>query len=191
MKKFIVKKSRSWVLAPIGLHIARFYMLVDLGTQPPNRWVEKSRQRFLGYFELAPRAIFDPANGEQPYIVYAEYTRSLAPQANLRKLVEALNGRSLRGSESVDYDVAGDLGKTLMLNVTHEPTESGGERDKIASHNPVPRGTAVPPQYNPTVFYSIEDGENDVFDALPNWVKDKIRACEEWRGAPYSSVWVL
>jgi hypothetical protein len=188
MAEFIIEKSRNWVLAPIGLHVARFYKLIDLGTQPPNKWVDKSRSRFLCYFELAAKAVFDPSKGEQPYIVKAEYTRSLDRRANASKLIAALNGRSLRGSEAGSYNLADDLGKALLLNIVHEfGQESGVEYDVIVSYSPVSPGTVVPPQYNPTVLYSVTDGENEVFSALPDWVKNKIRNCEEWRGTPYSS----
>jgi hypothetical protein len=42
----------------------------------------------------------------------------------------------------------------------------------------------VPEQINKSVYYEIEQGRNDVFKSFPDWMKETIEKCNEWKSDP-------
>ena len=38
----------------------------------------------------------------------------------------------------------------------------------------------IPAQFHKAVRYEIEDGKNETFNALPQWLQKKIGLCLEW-----------
>jgi hypothetical protein len=173
MKKrsFIITK-RNFVLPPIGLHLALFIRLIDLGTQYIfDEWI----LRILCYWELCLGKMDDG----QPFIVSQEYTNTLGRGAKLKEHLEGWHGKL--GNEA-EIDLGSYLGEAAMINVTHRTSSAGNERSEIIAICPVPRGTVIPPQVNPSVLYSITDGENDTFKDLSSYLQEKIRGSAEFSG---------
>ena len=94
-------------------------------------------------------------------------------------------GRDFTEDELAGFDLTTILDKPCMLSVIHKTKASGGQYAKVDSVMKVAKGIQVPPKaISPLVSYSIEDGDNDVFKAFPEWIQNIIIACEEWQSKP-------
>lgn len=184
------KGGSSRPLTPAGTHIARCIQIIDLGTQDDT---------YLGKPKIIPKvriswelptelAVFSEEQGEQPFMISKEYTANLGEKANLRHDLEGWRGRPFTAEELKGFDLKAVLGHACMITVMHQLARDGKKTyDKVASVTALPKDPATkkkmlaPPQINPSVVYDIADGENDVFDSLPDWIKDKIKASREFR----------
>lgn len=177
-------------LTPAGTHIARCIQIIDLGTQDDT---------YMGKPKIVPKVriswelpnelfVFREEAGEQPFMISNEYTANLGEKATLRHHLESWRGRPFTAEELKGFDLKSILGKACMLTVIHKAKLNGtGLYDKVAGVTAMPKDAATkkamlaPAQINPSVVYDIGDGENDVFDKLPDWIKDKIRASREFK----------
>jgi hypothetical protein len=110
------------------------------------------------------------------------YNQSLGKGASLVRDLTPWIGSGFTKSASLDLGSL-LLGKACYANVIHETNENGETYAKIISVAPVPKRTAVPAQILPSLEYSVEDGFNDVFEQLPAWMKERIKASDEIAGA--------
>jgi hypothetical protein len=70
-----------------------------------------------------------------------------------------------------------------MLSIVHEPskTDPTRVRDKISGISTVMKGVTMPPQVNPSFIFELDNFDQAKFDALPDWLKDKVRQSQEYR----------
>jgi hypothetical protein len=173
-KPFIITKRHNFVLAPIGLHLARFFGLVDLGTQFLfDEWIP----RILCYWELCEEKMDDG----RPFIVQQEYTNTLGRGAELKEHIEGWCGE-LKPHELEGFNLSARIGEAALINVKHRTSSAGNERCEIIAINPVQRGTVIPPQVNADIVYRITDGEDDAFKSLSSYWQGKIRESAEFSG---------
>lgn len=165
---------------PAGTHVARCISVIDLGTQPTPFG---DAHKISVTWELPnEQAVFSQEKGEQPFVIAKDYTLSLYEKANLRHDLESWRGRQFTDTELKGFDVAKLIGVPAMLSVVHKTTQKGKTYANVAGVSAMPKGMVCPPQINPSVEYSIRDGENDVFDSLPEWLQKKIKSAQEWNG---------
>lgn len=166
---------------PIGTHVARCIQVIDLGTQR-DQWQGKPKltRKVRITWELPnEKAVFDETKGEEPFFVSKEYTLSLGDRANLRHDLEGWRGQEFTEDELKAFDLAKLLGRVCMLSVIHKTSASKKKYAAVTSVSRLPKGTVCPDQVNPSVEYSVEEGPNEVFKALPEWIREKITASEE------------
>lgn len=179
----ILKESEStFEPVPAGTHPARCYQMVSLGTQPPgNPQFKPSFQVVLG-FELPNEQI--ERNGERFPMSTSQFLNAkLGTQqkpSNTRKFIEAWRGKAFTAAEISGFDLSKVVGAPCLLNIIHED-RNGKTNAKIASISPLPKGMTMSGQINPSIVYEIEQGRNEVFKALPEWLQKKIELCEEWQ----------
>lgn len=175
--------------APAGTHIARCIRVIDLGTQKDNgQFGEKIGPKVMITWELPmEKHVFVPEKGEEPFVVSREYTLNLGEKSNLRKDLEAWRGRPFSEEELKGFNVGKLLGVPCMLNVVHKPGKTGGVFARIAGVSPMMKGVACPPAVLATVIYDVDQGRDDTFRALPEWIQNKIAACENWKTQPSSA----
>ncbi len=104
------------------------------------------------------------------------YTLSLNSKATLRKDLEAWRGRAFTPEELGGFALAKVLGTACQLTVIHTPQG----KVQVAAVAGIPRGTQVPEVANPKVEYGFEQGQNEVFKALPDWLQKMVSGCLEW-----------
>ena len=51
----------------------------------------------------------------------------------------------------------------------------------ITNISSLPKGVECPPQWHKKVLYEIEQEKDDVFSSLPEWIRNKISGCDEWK----------
>lgn len=166
-----------------GTYIARLYSFVDIGSRDKEvtndsgnkETVSKHQVRLT--FELPKNTrVFDGV--EKPLVIGKDYTFSMHEKASLRSVVHALLGVTLTDPEAYNFDFEeskGDiLGKSCMISVAHFVTPDGKRVAYIKNVIPLMEGVECPPQFNESVFYMLSMGGNEVFEALPEFVKKKI-----------------
>lgn len=175
-------ESKPKQLPPAGTHVARCFSVIDLGTQMLNYMGdEKLLHKIRVTWELPDElTVFKEENGEQPFVVSKDYTLSLFKKANLRQDLESWRGKAFTAEELKGFDIFTLLGAPCLLSVIHKTTENGKTFANVTTVSKPPKGTTVPKQINESVQFSIDDGRNEVFTNLPEWLKKKIEESQEW-----------
>lgn len=165
---------------PEGTHPARCYRVIDLGTQEVEWQGQKKHQRkILLSWELPSELMED---GE-PFSVHQWYTFSSSEKSHFRKHLEGWRGKRFEDSDfgPGGFKIESLLGVPCLLTVIHNDS-SGNVYANVNSVARVPKGMEVPELTNDRVLFSLEPGEYDlqVFDALPDRLKDTIRSSPEY-----------
>jgi hypothetical protein len=172
-------------LIPAGNYIARCYQMIHIGTvqeliMGEVKTVNKVR---IGWELPEERRVFKTENGEQPFVISKEFTLSMHEKSNLRKTLASWRGKDFSEDEVKSFDITKLLGVACMLNVIHKQ----GKRDpsksyeEIAGVSPLPKSVKCPAQENPTLILSYDNFDPEIFDKLPDFIKDKIRGSEEYK----------
>lgn len=163
---------------PVGNHPARCVRVIDLGTQTSEYNGQPSTKRqCLVSFELPTELMKGGEFDGKPFIVSKFYTASLNEKANLRKDLETWRGRAFTAVELEGFDSKNVLGKPCLVNVIH--SEKG--KAKLASIGAVPKGMTIPPQVNPSVYFSLDEFDQAGFDALSPGIKKIIAESPEYQ----------
>jgi hypothetical protein len=182
----VAKQTSNYKPAPAGTHIARCYGCIALGTQHSEMFNSEAFKIVL-LFELSNETI-ERDGKTAPISINKEYTLSLGKKSVLRKHLETWRGRPFTDEELKGFEVGNVVGSPCMVSIIHVPRQDGtGVRDRLESVTAVPKGYPAPPQFNPSVKYEIEQGRDAGFQALPQWLQNKIAACVEWNGGPVES----
>ena len=162
-----------------GTQFGRCFGVVSLGTQPSDNPKFKPSKKVLMLFEL-PNETYELDGKQVPMSIVKEYTLSINKKANLRKDLDSWRGRPFTEQEAQGFPVENVIDAPCMLSIAHYQKRDGSTGAKIASIAGVPKGMSVPALSRDKLHYEIEQGENEVFQKLPDWLKDKIGKCLEW-----------
>lgn len=173
-------------LPPVGAHPARCVHIIDLGTQKDTfQGKPKIIRKVRINWELPlEKAVFVEERGEEPFMCGADYTLSLNERANLRHMLESWRGREFTADELKAFDLKVLLGKSCLVNILHKMSAKKRKYAIVATVSPLPKGMQCPKASLPKLNYDIEMGPNVVFDQLPEWIQDKIKASVEFTDGP-------
>ena len=171
------EKGGDFTPLPAGSHISRCFAVVSLGTQQ-NPMFPASFKVMLMFEVPGERIKVD--NEDRPMVIQKEYTLSLSEKANLRHDLESWRGRQFTKQELEGFEVEKVLGQPCMLSVIQKTTGKGKTYGAISGISGLPKGVQCPPAFHKTIHFEIEDGKAEAYNALPDWIKKKIDACEEW-----------
>lgn len=165
--------------APEGTHIARCFSIIDLGTQHGEyQGAPTVRHECIVRWEL-PHEMVDIDGEQKPMVVSKFYTVSTSEKANLRRDWESWAGRKLTGEELLrGVDLTKLLGRPCQLSIQH----NAQGKARVVAVTGLAKGMQCPPQYNDSLTYSVEQGRDDAFKALPAGFQSIIEKCEEWNG---------
>lgn len=183
----IAKDSGDFVSVSPGMHLARCYRIIDLGTQRSEYMgVEKYQPRVMIQFEVHGED--DRGNPLQttdgrPLSIAKSFTLTLAEKSTLRKDLQMWRGRDFTADELRGFELKNVLGAWAMLTVTQ--TESNGKTyTNIAGINPVPvniKKAGLPEGINELQIFSIEEPDMAIFDSFSENLKKKISTSPEWQ----------
>lgn len=165
---------------PIGTHIARCIKLIDIGTQKGEyQGKATSRRQVIIGWELPDELMSEGDFAGKPFYVSKFYTQSLSEKATLRADLKNWRGRDFTEAELAGFDAKNILGKACMLSLTEN--EKG--RVRVTGVMALPKGTVVPDQVNPTVYFSLEPNEFNqaAFDGISDGIRKIIMASPEYR----------
>ena len=179
------KPSANFEPIPAGTYLARCYSMVHIGTiedeyQGQKRFVNKVRITWELPTELK---VFNADKGEQPQAISREFTLSMHEKSTLRAFLTSWRGKGFSEEEAIAFDVSKLVGVPCMLSIVHEPSKADPTkiREKISGISTVMKGVTMPPQINPSFVFELDAFEQNKFDSLPDWLKDKVRQSQEYR----------
>lgn len=178
------KPESTFTLIPEDQYLARLVQLIDLGTHEEEFQGKPKIQRKLRLAFETPEAQheWDENIGPEPFIVGRQFTFSMGAKANLRQFIEAWFGKKFpNDEEAYNFDMERLLAQTAIITVGHRVTANNKTVAEITSISRPFKGMTVPPQITPTLFYSIEEGNNEVFKAIPKWLQEIIVGSREWK----------
>jgi len=173
---------------PTGMHLARCYRVIDLGTQ---------NSTFLGVVTKKPKVMFQfevwgeddagnsivTAKGE-PMSISKNFTLSLVEKATLRKDLQTWRGREFTQQELNGFELKNVLGVWAMISVIKAMGNDGNEYTNISAIMPVPlaikRG-GMPQGHNDLKEFSIDEPDMELFSTFSNGLKEKIQKSPEWQ----------
>ena len=188
---FIVENTSSggdFTPVPAGLHLARCYRIVDLGTQQSEYMGEIKHQRkiMLGW-ELHGKDDEGNelvTNNGNPLAIFKNYTLSWNDKANLRIDLQGWRNKPFSEEEMRRFDISSVLGAWCMLNVVQRPGKSGKMYSNVGSIAPVPavvKQAGLPPAVNPNQLFRLAEPDTELFDTFGKGLKEKIQASPEWQ----------
>jgi hypothetical protein len=171
--------------APVeaGTYPARCYSMVQIGTVTENiMGTEKQLNKVRIGWELpTEQKEFKAGEGEKPYVVNKEFTLSLHEKSTLRKFLESWRGKNFTEDEAKSFDVTKLLGVACMVSIVHKTSKAGKAYAEISNVSPVIKGFTVPSQINPTVVLSYDNFDFNVFNSLPEYLREKIQHSAEYK----------
>lgn len=163
---------------PIGTEVGRCIRIIDLGTQEGEYQGKPTHKRqVLITWELPNTQMTDGEQAGKPFIISKFYTASLGEKANLRKDLVNWRGREFTAEELLGFNLKNILGKACMLGIT--ANDKG--RSRVTAVMALPKGLEVPPQTNPSIYFSLDEFNLEVFDALPKGIKAMVEKSPEYQ----------
>lgn len=177
----------SFTPVPPGMHLARCYRIIDLGTQKSEWQGEiKMLHKILVQFEVHGEddsgKPLQTSDGE-PMSIGKRYTLSLGDKATLRADLSSWRGRDFTAEEQRGFELKNILGQWAMISVT-KTDRDGKEYTNIANINPVPKiikERGLPEGVNKPVIFSISDKDLTVFETLSEKMQETIKLSPEWQ----------
>lgn len=175
--------NKEFEIVPAGNHVARLYRIVHIGTiKGEYMGVEKDVDTIMLGFELPEeKRVFKEGEPEKPFAISGEYTLSMGPKANLRKLVEGMIGRAMDDEEANDFDILELIGQPCLLNVIHKTSGAGKEYAKIQAATPLPKSMTAPdPVNDPFILDYAENWSQEKFAKQPEFLRTKIAGSKNY-----------
>lgn len=172
-------KSNQEVI-PQGTHIAILYQIIHLGTQKMEwKGDVKEMYKIRLTFELPFKK--KEFGGElKPFVISKEVTLSMGQKSTLRKLVEGMIGSLLSDEEAYGFDIETLLGKACLIRVVHQTSSDGGVYSILESISPIMEGQTIPEQFNKSAVLSFDVWNKEMFEKLPDFIKNKITTSPEY-----------
>lgn len=186
----IAKESGGGTFTPVpqGMHLARCYRVVDLGTQ---------KSEYLGTVKHLPKVMLQfEVHGEddtgkpivtgknEPMSISKNFTLSLAEKATLRKDLQTWRGREFTQEELRGFELKNVLGAWAMISVIKSAAPNGKEYTNIAAIMSVPpaiKKAGLPEGFNTPGIFSIDEPDMTMFDTFSDNLKQKISGSPEWQ----------
>ena len=173
---------------PQGMHLARCYRVIDLGTQDST---------YLGTVKKLPKVMLQfEVHGEdeagkpivtgknEPMSISKNFTLSLAEMATLRKDLQTWRGREFTPEELRGFELKNVLGAWAMISVIKAMGNNGKEYTNIAAIMSVPpaiKKAGIPTGHNELKLFSIDEPDMALFDSFSNGLREKIQKSPEWQ----------
>ena len=185
----IENSGGSFKPVPAGMHLARCYRIIDLGTQKQEYEGSVSYVRKLkivweihGNDDEGNPIVTDKG---EPMIVTKDYTMSWNEKATLRKDLQSWRGKPFTEEEQKRFDIKSVLDKWCMVNVAHKPRKKGdGVYANVVAVNPVPasiKNAGLPDGHNKAGLFQISEPDMELFESFGKYLKETIESSPEWQ----------
>jgi hypothetical protein len=174
------KPTITRTLPKTGTHIARVIGLIYMGTITETyEGQEQTNQKIRLTWEL-PEELHSFKEGEdaKPLVHSEEYNLVMGKKSKLRPVIEGIIGVPLMDEEAYSFDVETLLDKPCLLSL--KPNKKGTYM-QVASVIPLMKGQVCKAAYNPIKKLTYEAWNQEMFDVLPQFIKDKMITSKEYR----------
>jgi hypothetical protein len=161
-----------------GAYPARIVQLIDFGKQYATDYKTGEIKKYDDGNEIVqpkvwitfelPTETIEVDAVAKPRWYGKEYTVSTHDKAALTGLLKAADPKGEHTAKG--RNVRGLLGLPVMITIGS--TSSG--KAKVAAVSAVPKGLPVDPLANPESFFDLDSDDVDMFEALPNWMRERI-----------------
>lgn len=181
-------KESSFIPVPEGMHLARCYRVIDLGTQKSEykgetKYAPKVMIQFEVHGENEAGHPLVTAKGE-PLSISKNYTASLSDKATLRVDLKNWRGRDFTPDELKGFELKNVLGVWAMISAVKSVGRDGKEYTNIGAVMPVPtniKKAGLPQGFNQTAIFSIDNPDMALFETFSENLKNKIKNSPEWQ----------
>jgi len=171
-------------LIPAGNYIGRCYQMIEIGTVSETilgevKILKKVR---IGWELPEEQKVFSEEKGPQPCVISKEFTLSMHEKSSLRAVLKSWRGKDFTNEEAESFDITKLLGAPCMINIIHKPGKSDPAKtyQQIAGITGVPKGVPVPELINPIFCLSYDEFDEDKFETLPDFIKEKMKGSIEY-----------
>jgi hypothetical protein len=183
-------ESSSFKPVPAGMHLARCYRIVDLGTQT-TEWQgkEKKNYKIMVLWEVHgedDQGVALVTDRGEPMSISKNYTMSLGEMSTLRADLKAWRGRDFTAEELRGFQLKNVLGAWCMLTVARTTGNDGKEYSNVMSVNPVPasiKKAGLPDGFNDLAVFDLDNPDMALFDTFSQKLQAKIQSSPEWKGS--------
>ena len=170
--------GQNFELLPAGTHTAVCIKMIDFGPQVSEYNGERKEQpKVRLVWEVPAERVKWEKDGEEfegPMTIGKTYTASMFEMAALRQHLESWRGKAFSKEEEMGFNLINVLGKPCTLGVQHDEYQ-GKPYAKITSVSPIMKGVSVEAE-NETMSFDFDSHTEAEFDALPEWMRDKVQA---------------
>jgi hypothetical protein len=184
---FIVEDKGNFETTPTGMHLARCYRIVDLGTQKTEYMGEIKFQHkiMIGWEVHATSEDGTPIKMKdgRPFAMFKNYTLSWSEKATLRGDLQSWRGKPFTNEEMRRFDLKTVLGAWCLLNVIERAGKDGKMYVNVASVAPVPpvmKKDGLPATVNPNELFNLSEPDMKMFESFSDNLKKKIMSSPEW-----------
>ena len=185
-------ESKPRELVPTGNHIGTLYKITYVGTVNTGFKNDDGSDKYQYKVRLTwelPNELRDfGSDGEEkmlPMSISREMTFSLYKSekqtAVLRTIAHAMLGTALTDQEAEAFDIDELLGKSCMIDVSHEVNNANGMTfAKATTFSSVPNGFDVPAQINENKVENVSEMSREDIDAMPEFIREKMKGSKEY-----------
>ena len=180
--------NKEFKMVPTGVHLARCYRIIDVGTQK-TEW--EGQQKFLRKIMLGWEIHGEEDNGApllteegEPLAMFKNYTLSWSENANLRKDLQAWRGAPWTDQEVNRFDLKNILGQWCMLNVIQRAGNNGKVYANVDGITPVPsmiKKGGLPEGVNKLQLFRLAEPDWELYETFSKGLKAKIEASPEFK----------
>lgn len=176
---------------PPGMHLARCYRIIDLGTQKTEYM---GQMKYLRKIMLAWEIHGTRDDGVKllmadgrPFSIFKNYTFSWSEKANLRLDLQSWRGKPFSQEEMRRFDLKNVLGAWCMLNIIERPAKTGNKiYSNVDGVTPVPaiyKQNGFPEAVNNNELFTLNEPNWVLFETFSDNLKAKISASPEFQKA--------
>ena len=188
MSFYVEDKGGNFERCPSGMHLARCYRIVDLGTQKSEYMGQTKylHKVMLGWEIHGMHDNGTPIKMQdgRPFAIFKNYTLSWSEKANLRLDLQSWRGRPFSQEEMRKFDLKNVLGAWCMLNVIERAGQDNKTYTNVAGVTPVPamiKQNGLPQAVNKDELFNISEPNMEMYNGFSDNLKAKIANSPEWQ----------
>jgi len=188
MSLYVTDSGGTFERCPAGVHLARCYRIIDIGTQ---KITYKGEVKFSHQVMFSWEVHGQDDNGSpilmrdgRPYSIPKTYTLSWSEKANLRLDLQSWRGKSFTQEELRKFDLKNVLGAWCQLNIIDQTSANGKTYSNIKGITSVPsfmKQKGMPEGVNKLELFNIAEPDLDMFATFSDNLKGKIESTPEWQ----------
>lgn len=162
-----------------GTYMALCVGIYDLGEQE-TEYNGKTRYANQIQFTFEIPTLTIEIDGEQkPRQLSRTFAVSTSKKSNLRAFLSSWAGKKFSDEEFSNFETDGLLGKSAMIQVV---LNESGEYANIDTIMQLPQGIPPLKTVTPLLTFDMEQWDDKTFEALPDWVQEKIKNSTQYKG---------
>lgn len=188
MSFYVEDKGGNFERCPPGMHLARCYRIIDLGTQKSEYMGQTKylHKVMLGWEIHGTDDAGQPLlmKDKRPFAIFKNYTLSWSEKANLRLDLQSWRGKPFTQDEMQKFDLKTVLDKFCMLNIIERPGKDNKTYTNVDGVTPVPsiiKQNGLPQGVNKPELFNLGEPDMVMFETFSDNLKAKIKSSPEWQ----------